>query len=38
MIQLNDGDDTSIFQKLPLHSYGKKNNKAKQKQKIITNF
>ena len=38
MIQLNDGDDTSIFQKLSLRSYGKNNNKTKKKQKIITNF
>ena len=37
MIQLNDGDDTSIFQKLSSRSYGK-NNKTKKKQKIITNF
>ena len=38
MIQLNDGDNTSIFQKISLSSYGKNNNKTKQKQKIITSF
>ena len=34
MIQLNDGDDTSIFQKLSLHSYGKKITKQNKNKKL----
>ena len=33
MIQLNDGDDISIFQKLPLRSYGKKITKQNKNKK-----
>ena len=38
MIQLNDEDDTSIFQKLSLRSYGKNNNKTKTKTKNYNKF